>query len=197
MRNEPVRVVARVQRDDTPFGHAAHGRQSWLDHPEGWTWDSERRAYSLPQPQSDGTPPCPVTREGSYVAFGGSDRDEVWLVGSARRGLGGDDWQPSAFSAEGAVHLHRPGEAAGPDLVALGEAGGFLGGVSAAGLLSGSRVRLAGTSMAAPQVARRLLGYFRQVPAAQRSLAKERSALVGPAGWAPVADRRMGHGVLV
>jgi hypothetical protein len=196
VRNEPVRVVARVQRDDTPFGHAAHGRQSWLDHPEGWTWDVESRGYTLPQPQVDGTPPCPVTREGTYVAFGGSDRDEVWLVGSARPGQVADEWRPSSFSAEGADHLHRPGEAKGPDLVARGETGGFLGGIPAAGLVSGCRVRLSGTSMAAPQVARRLLEYFRSVPIEERNLAAERAALVGKDGWGILTGRRLGHGIL-
>lgn len=196
-RNEPVRVVARVQRDDTPFGHAAHGRQSWLDHPEAWAWDSESRGYDLPQPQVDGTPPCPVTREGSYVAFGGSDRDEVWLVGSVRSGGNAGEWCPSAFSAEGAEHLYRPGEARGPDLAAMGEMGGFRGGIAAAGLVSGSRVRLSGTSMAAPQVARRLLEYFRNVQPADRSPTAERAALVGADGWSVQPDPRLGHGVLI
>ncbi len=148
--NTPVRVIARVQRDDTPLGHAPFGRQSWLDHPEGWAWDTDRRDYSRPQPQSDGTPPCPITREGSYVAFGGTDREEIWLIGAARPDRVAGGWTPSAFSAEGAQYLLRPGESAGPDLVAAGEAGGFTGGIAASGCC-----RAAGCGWPAPRWRRR------------------------------------------
>jgi hypothetical protein len=190
-KNEPVRAVARVQRDDTPFGHAAFGRQSWLDHPEGWTWDTTARSYTAPQKAAEGVIPCPVTREGTAVSYAGINRPEVWMVGSIR-----PQDVPSVFSSEGAEYLFRPGESAGPDIVALGETGGFTGGILASAMLTGSKARLGGTSMAAPAVARRLIGYFRSTPPADRSIEAERQALVGPDNWDPVTDRRMGHGVL-
>ncbi len=189
--NEPVRVVARVQRDDTPFGHAPAGRQSWLDHPEGWTWDTTARSYTAPRKTAEGVMPCPVTREGTAVSYAGINVPEVWMVGAARL-----TEVPSVFSSEGADFLFRPGESAGPDVVAMGEAGGFTGGILASTLLTGGKVRLAGTSMAAPAVARRLISYFRATRPADRSVEAERHALVGAGNWDPVVDRRMGHGAL-
>ena len=190
-QNEPVRVIARVQRDDTPFGHAPLGRQSWLDHPEGWAWESDARDYTLP---GQG----PVTREGSAVSFAGGGRDEIYLVGSLRRGRAGPgSWRASAFSAEGAVQLARAGESIGPTISAAGERGGATGGIRAAGTLSGTSVRLSGTSMAAPAVARRLVAFFRDTAPADRSLLAERAALIGTGGWAAEPDPRLGHGTLI
>lgn len=190
--NEPVRLTARVQRDDTPLGHAPFGRQSWLDHSEGWAWDSVSRDHTDPAPS-------PVTREGTAVSFAACAAPEVYLVGALRPGpdrATGAPWRAAEFSAEGVAFLARPGEAAGPTLTAPGAARGFLGGPRAAANLSGSTARLAGTSMAAPAVARRLAAYFRVTPPSARSLAAERAALVGAGGWHPQPDRRLGHGLL-
>jgi hypothetical protein len=187
--NEPVRVIARVQRDDTPMGHAPAGRQSWLDHREGWGWDPELRSYVQPLPQAG----CPVTPQGTAVAYAGIELPQVYVVGALRPA--GAGWRPSAFSAEGAQVLRRPGESAGPSLSAPGEAGPVLGGIAASGILTGSRVRMAGTSMAAPAVARRLLEMFRAAP--PRDLAAEHAALVGAGNWTTAPDPRRGHGVLI
>jgi hypothetical protein len=190
-QNEPVRVIARVQRDDTPFGHAPLGRQSWLDHPDGWTWDAESRDYTRPD-TSD--PACPVTRQGSAVSFAGCGSPQVYLVGSVRpQGAG---WLPSRFSAEGAATLIRPGESTSPTLSAPGDSGPTLGGILATGLLTGTTARLAGTSMAAPAVARRLADYFRTTPPADRSPQAEREALAGQGNWSPTPDPRTGHAIL-
>ena len=194
--SEPIRVIARVQRDDTPFGHAPYGRQSWLDHPEGWTWDSYARSYTNPQPLVDGAPQCPVTREGTAVSFAGADRDEIYLVGALRQPGDVQAARPSVFSSEGADHLVRAGESIGPTLAAAGEVGGFLGGIRATALLTGSQVRLSGTSMAAPAVARRLVDYFRTTRPEDRSTAAERAALVGEGQWDDETDPRTGHGLL-
>ena len=196
-QNEPVRVIARVQRDDTPFGHAPFGRQSWLDHPDGWSWDDEKRDYTRPRPSIGGGPASPVSRQGTAVSFAGTDRAEIYLVGAVRRGRAGPGtFRASIFSAEGAVDMARPGESAGPALTAPGELGGVTGGILAAGLLTGCMVRLTGTSMAAPAVARRLLEYFTTTPPATRSPDAERTALVGAGGWAATPDARLGQGTL-
>jgi Subtilase family len=193
---EPVRVTARVQRDDTPPGYRTLGRQSWLDHPQGWDWDNEARGYLAPRPASD-APGCPVTREGSCVAYAGAEDPAILFVGAARPEAGQPGQvRPARYSSEGVGHLARPGESAGPTLVALGDDGAALTGRRAAGVLSGSVTRMSGTSMAAPQVARALLGYFRTVPPALQSPEGERAALTGDADWG-VPDRRMGHGMLV
>jgi hypothetical protein len=192
---EPVRVTARVQRDDTPPGYRTLGRQSWLDHPSGWDWDDEARGYVLPRPAAD-APGCPVTREGTCVAYAGAEEPSILFVGAVRPVIGDPGAvRPAGYSSEGVGHLARPGESPGPTLVALGDDGVVLPGRRAAGVVSGSVTRMSGTSMAAPQVARALLGYFLTVPPAAQSEAGERVALTGDADWGQ-PDRRMGHGRL-
>jgi hypothetical protein len=192
---EPVRVTARVQRDDTPPGYRTLGRQSWLDHPLGWDWDAEARGYLAPRAASD-APGCPVTREGSAVAFARAE-DAAMLFVAAARPVPGEPGRavPSPYSAEGARHLARPGESDGPTLAAWGDDGGFLAGRAASGVASGSRVRMSGTSMAAPQVARALLRHYLATPATAQTPEAERVALTGSASWG-APDARMGHGML-
>jgi hypothetical protein len=55
--------------------------------------------------------------------------------------------------------------------------------------------RLSGTSVAAPEVARVLLGYFLATSADGQSDADERMALTGQANWGQ-PDPRMGQGAL-
>jgi hypothetical protein len=192
---EPVRLVARVQRDDTPVGYRALGRQSWLDHPEGWDWDHEARAYLAPRPAED-APGCPVTREGSCVAYAGADDPAILFVASGRPVPGQPDrLRPAPYSSEGVRHLARPGDSPGPTLAARGDDGVMLPGRRATGIASGSVARISGTSVAAPAVARALLAYFRTTPPEARSVAAERSALTGHAAWES-RDPRMGYGVL-
>jgi hypothetical protein len=192
---EPVRVTARVQRDDTPYGYRTLGRQSWLDHPQGWDWDAEQRAYSAPRSVED-APGCPVTREGSCVAYAGADDPAILFAGAGRPVIGAPDvLRPALYSSEGVVHLARPGESAGPTLMARGDDGVMLAGRLAAGVVTGSVTRMSGTSMAAPEVARALIGYFLSTPAGDQTETAERIALTGDADWG-VPDARMGHGQL-
>jgi hypothetical protein len=198
---EPVRVTARVQRDDTPPGYRTLGRQSWLDHPLGWDWDDEARGYIAPRPAAD-APGCPVTREGTCVAYAGAEDAAILFVGAVRPVTRNPETgrpetvRPMGYASEGVEHLARPGESRGPTLVALGDDGTALPGLRAAGVVSGSVARMSGTSMAAPQVTRALLRYFLTVPATAQDAAGERIALTGTAEWTS-PDRRMGHGMLV
>ncbi len=208
-QTEPVRVTARVQRDDTPPGYRTLGRQSWLDHPLGWDWEDEARGYVAPRSVKD-APGCPVTREGTCVAYAGAENGAedlaILFVGAARPVTRDPDTgmpvtrppgsvKPAVYSSEGVGHMARPGESFGPTLVALGDDGLALPGKRAAGVLSGSVTRMSGTSMAAPQVARALLRYFLEVKPAEQSAAGERIALTGTATWGQ-PDRQMGQGML-
>lgn len=56
---EPVRITARVQRDDTPAGYPTLGRQSWLDHPRAWDWDAEARGCVRPPARPRMPPAAP------------------------------------------------------------------------------------------------------------------------------------------
>ncbi|MES2667761.1 MAG: hypothetical protein V4712_16865 [Pseudomonadota bacterium] len=192
---EPVRLTARVQRDDTPSGYRILGRQSWLDHPDGWDWDDETRDFTAPVLAGQ-EPGCPVTREGTAVAFAGADHPSLYFVGAARPCPGQPGgYRASRYSASGAVHLSRPDESAGPSLAARGDDGMILSGLRAAGVLSGSVARISGTSAAAPQVTRRLALYFLTTPPHLRTAAAERLALLGPTAAGPLSPV-LGAGVL-
>ncbi|MGL4238297.1 S8 family serine peptidase [Tabrizicola sp.] len=200
-KNEPVRLTARLQRDDTPPGYKTLGRQSWLDHPQGWEWDAATRSDTAPRPVAD-APGCPVTREGSYVAYAGATDPRILFVGAARPDTTAEGKvRPMPYSSEGVRHLARPGESAGPTLVALGDDGTALPGRLGAGVLSGSVVRMSGTSMAAPAVARALVAYFLTVPEAERREKPEGQAerlfLTGRKVWEDVPHPRLGHGGLI
>jgi hypothetical protein len=192
---EPVRLTARVQRDDTPQGYRSLGRQSWLDHPQGWDWDPDLRGYLAPRSAMD-APGCPVTREGSCVAYAGAEDPSILFV-AAGRPVTGDPGRlrPSSYSSEGVRTRARPGESLGPTLAARGDDGVMLAGRRAAGVLSGSVARLSGTSVAAPEVTRALLGYFLATSSAGQSDSAERTLLTGDAAWGQ-PDSRMGHGAL-
>lgn len=145
----PATVLLKVQRDDTPGGYRRNGRQSWLDHPAAWTWESETRAYTMPAVTA------PITRKGSEVSYAGFDHPSAYFVGAARPDLfASGTVRPSTYTAEGAM---PPPDS--PTLSGMGDQGATLTGWRAAGVLTDSTARLSGTSMATPQVTRKLLGY--------------------------------------
>jgi hypothetical protein len=185
-------ISLKVQRDDTPAGYRRLGRQSWLDHPTGWVWESLTMALSMPGPNS------PITRKGTEVATAGVAHPSLYFIGAARPDpftAGG--YRPSPFSAQG--DLPPP---ASPVLSARVDGGSALPGVRAAGVLTGSTARLSGTSMAAPTVVRRLLEYAlsgamtaQTTQTAPHDLA-ELTFVLGTVPL-PVADTRMGRGTVV
>lgn len=193
---EPVRVTARVQRDDTPPGYPTLGRQSWLDHPLAWDWDPDQRGYLAPRPVQD-APGCPVTREGTFVAYAGADEPRILFVGAGRPVTGRPgELQATNYSSEGVQHFARPGESRGPTLMAQGDGGVMQRGMRAAGVPSGSVVRMTGTSVAAPQVARALALYFLTTPESARTAEKEREFLTGTPDWTKI-DPHEGYGTLI
>jgi hypothetical protein len=192
---EPVRLTARVQRDDTPEGYRPLGRQSWLDHPQGWDWDAGLRGYLSPRAAAD-APGCPVTREGSCVAYARADDPAILFVASGRPVTGRPTaLRPASYSSQGVSNPARPDESPGPTLAARGDDGVMLAGRRAAGVLSGSVARLSGTSVAAPGVTRALLGFFLVTPPSGQSGEAEKIALTGTPVWGH-PDPRMGVGAL-
>jgi Subtilase family len=189
---KPRDISVKVQRDDTPSGYRRQGRQSWLDHPTAWAFESLTMALTMPAPGS------PLTRKGSDVSYAGLAHPSVYFVGAARP----DPFAPnghraSVFSAEGGL---PPPES--PTVSARADAGSALPGVRAAGALTGSTARLSGTSMAAPMVTRRLLMQglsgtmtAQTNPTAPHDLAELTAVLSAPP--LPVADTRLGRGTVV
>ena len=145
--SDVVKMVARVQRDDTPAGYRLKGRQSWLDHQDGWLWDYETLDWSLPDPS------CPITRHGTEVSYSGMASASVLFVAAATPDpTVPNGFRPSNYSAEG-----DPDVQGAPTLAAFADDGKVLSGLRAAGVISGSSDRMSGTSVAAPKVVRALM----------------------------------------
>lgn len=185
-----ISVILKVQRDDTPGGFRRNGRQSWLDHPTGWGWEAETRAYSMPGTAG------PITRKGTEVSYAGFTHPSIYFVGAARPDpLSNGGIRPSTYAAEGALPL--PANAI---LSALADEGAVLAGRRAAGVLSSSTARLSGTSVATPQVTRQLLEYAMTGAMTARSAgphdAAEMSFCLGGSALAPVPDARLGLGTV-
>ncbi|MBF9032528.1 hypothetical protein HKCCE3408_19185 [Rhodobacterales bacterium HKCCE3408] len=161
----PALVTADVQRDDTPAGYRINGRQSWLDGPNGYDWDENTRDWIRPA-EPYGLPAGaagPVTRQGTAVAHAGASAPTVNFVAANKTVIGFPDRRAAAlYSASGlpvdaeigGAAAARPGESAMPDLGAMASDGSNLFGRYASGVVSGAIARLAGTSVAAPALAR-------------------------------------------
>ncbi len=191
----PALISIRVQRDDTPAGYRILGRQSWLDHPQAWDWDDETRDWTAPVTTGGSPTDCPVSREGTAVAFAGTKAEAVFFVGSVRPVTGQPaDWRPALYTASGVVTFQPAGESKGPTLAARGDDGAVTGGRRASGVLSGTTARLSGTSVATPCVTRALALYHDRTYS-PTTLDAELTALLG----APRREPRsalVGYGVL-
>lgn len=138
-------VLAWIQRDDTPFGYQVRGRQAYFDSPDYVRFDATGR------PETQDVADCPIKRAGALngIATGA----EAVVVGGYRLSDGG----PARYSAGGPVPA--PGRD-GPDVSGVSDISPALTGILAAGTRSGRRVRLNGTSVAAPQIARLIADGF-------------------------------------
>ena len=160
-------VALYVQRDDTPAGFRLKGRQSYFDHPLAYAYDPQTGNYEglgeyqdlavaevgdgaqagVLQRPKDHAPACPITHAGTLSAIG-TGRETTVLVGGA---LDGDRLEPAVYTSSGPT-VSR----CGPDFACVSDQGRAHVGMLAAGTLTGSTVALRGTSVAAPQLARRL-----------------------------------------
>ncbi len=145
VRGESADIDIDVQRDDTLSTFPRFGRQAYLDGPEVDRDDPETGDRIMPD--ADG----PVTREGTISALATSAAPDMVIAGGAFDRHVFE--KPALYAASG---LGLPG--GGPDLSAVTEETRSHPGRLAAGLFSGSVSSFSGTSMAAPQVARAIVG---------------------------------------
>jgi hypothetical protein len=178
-------VEAWVQRDDTPFGYAPRGRQSFLED-ECY----ERFDYAGREIEEDDRVCC-IQRSGTIntIATGKS----TVVIG----GLLSKELRPPRYSAGGPVTTpataktpHREG----PDALTVSDNSVAKPGVLAAGTRSGSVVSINGTSVAAPQITRWIAGELANGRegngSAVRKLAKKHeSQILGTAPAAPLPKR--------
>jgi hypothetical protein len=134
-----------IQRDDTPFGYPRRGRQSRLDRKDAYTRDTDTGDYREP---AEG---CPITHQETLSSIATSSPippDHTIVVGGAEAS---ENYPPADYTASGPTILRK-----GPDCSAIADDGDAHRGVLAAGTLSGTKVAMNGTSVAAPQIVRKV-----------------------------------------
>ena len=139
-KSDPGEIHAWIERDDTPFGHPTRGRQSYFVDPK------HGAAGQRPGPLGDGAQAY-VKRAGAFntIATGA----ETIVAGA----YVGQSHEVARYSGGGPT---RRAARRGPSLLALGDQSPTLHGLPAAGTGALDRVRMNGTSVAAPQVARQV-----------------------------------------
>lgn len=143
-------VQVRVARQAANMGGRYRGADSFLDDP---TYGQQRWRRRPGTP----APGLLVCREGTLSGLCTATHPQVHVAAGAIWSTG----EPAAYSSQGSSGVQRPDWALPTDDTPL------LQGVLGAGARSGSAVRLVGTSMAAPQLARLLLNGTPPLPAAQ------------------------------
>ncbi|MEM9029163.1 MAG: S8 family serine peptidase [Pseudomonadota bacterium] len=152
---KPIHASFYVQRDDTPTGFPRRGRQSYLEHEFAYEFAQKFLNYTKHNTGKGST----VTREGSLSAIANLPLP-VLSVGAATeiQPIPPDQSvEPSLYTSSGPTPAIN-----GPFVSAYADASRSLTGVIAAGTATGSHVAIAGTSVAAPQVTRRIAELFQQ-----------------------------------
>ena len=149
---QPVVVDAYVERDDVALGAPTGARQSYLEDAD---YDLSGNIGSfIDHPDN----PTPIRRSGTFNGLA-TARDVV-TVGGIRYFASSTDpaarYSPRIPDPD-ASRTERAGVRKLPSRLAISDDHATLWGVRAAGTRSAAAVRLVGTSMAAPQVARDLL----------------------------------------
>ncbi len=139
-------VACRIHRDNDPYGYARGGRQSWFDDPAEELFGEDGALARIENP-----PGIFVRRFGTLNGI--ATHDKVVVVA----GYEGGSERAATYSSAGP--MRSPGTTPGPGDVLISEMSdesparpGMLG----AGTRSGAVFRLSGTSVAAPQAARKL-----------------------------------------
>lgn len=165
-RIEEVEVEVRVLRNDIPTRADPTPQRSRLDDPcfAGY----EDSGFLNEQPFDSGSP---ISRASSINAL--ATGRETIVVGAVRA----SDGEFAPYSAAGPIEgFKSDGSDDGVIVTTIGDDGLTMPGVRASGTRSGSSVRLSGTSVAAPQVARIVAGQM-------LSWHKTKDPELGSIGW--------------
>jgi hypothetical protein len=139
-RAELGEIHAWIERDDTPFGQPTRGRQSYFVDPR---YEAARQR-----------PGPPADRTQAYVKRKGAFNTIATGTGTIVAGAYvGQNNEVARYSGGGPT---RSAARLGPSLLARGDQSPSLHGLLAAGTGATDRVRMNGTSVAAPQVARQV-----------------------------------------
>jgi len=151
--NEAAVVDGTIERDDVVIGSRSGARQSHFEDDPALAVDQQ---YDMDVFLDDPARATPVHRSGSFSSIACGSR-----VASVGANLLAEPTLWARYSPTSpdpdAGRPGRPGVVKVPTTVAAGDETRVLPGVSAAGSRSGQLVRLAGTSAAAPQIAREMI----------------------------------------
>lgn len=178
-RGEPL--VVQVQRDDTPGARHRRGRQSYLEPVEGDAPNADTHRYD--------SPIDPVVALGNHSTWVNSERGVAAGGVYLRPGM---DGSPVAVheSSSGAGHKHNTvSGVASPHYVAVTSLSQGQAGVMATGTLSGSSVRISGTSAAAPQVTRYMIETYLDSNNVESVTTDPTSPRLGGSNTVPLAGR--------
>ncbi|KIC48172.1 S8 family serine peptidase [Tateyamaria sp. ANG-S1] len=142
---EPIHLW--VRRDETLPGQTSGGRQAFFDNLHYKRFDR----YGAPLPVDPRDTTCPVQRAGTLSGFA-CDPAPIVVAACTEQEAVLSDYSAAGPLAPSPQGPQPPRD--GPDLAARGDDSFVRRGVISAGSRSGSWVRLAGTSVASPQVAR-------------------------------------------
>ncbi len=148
----PEPIHARIQRDASPFGYPALGRQSYFDDPAYQVY-GEMGKLELDDNHSI------VKRSGSYNGL--ATGVEPIVVGGHVESTG----QPAVYSGNQPATVGYPASSIGPLVSAESDRSPVFRGIQASGVRSGVSVALDGTSVAAPIITRRVASIIRLKPA--------------------------------
>lgn len=148
----PVRIDAYIMRDDVPHGFRDIGRQSYFVDPAYADRDDSGRLLT----EDPDEPQSVIRRSGALnaIATAGGERETdrgLWVVGAYVGPEASGELCAADYSA---APLSDTNERI--DCSAQGDQSKILPGIPAAGTRSGTRVRINGTSIAAPQLIRHL-----------------------------------------
>lgn len=163
-------VEVRVERDETLPGYPPFGRQAFFDNACYVRFDEFGAPLSVDPPDSD----CPVRRSGTLSGFASGKLPMVIGALTESNGLMSD------YSSAGPISAMRNRSVPnryGPDASARSDDSPVLYGVLAAGTRSGSMVRMNGTSVSAPLVARYVADGLAQGQPADRAWLSECAAI--------------------
>ncbi|WP_419905185.1 hypothetical protein [Kiloniella sp.] len=140
----PEPIHARIQRDASPFGYPALGRQSYFDDPDYKVYGAMGKLELEDNDDSI------VKRSGSYNGL--ATGDAVIVVGGHVESTG----EPAVYSGDQPATIGYPGSSVGPMVSAESDRSPVFRGIQATGVRSGVSVALDGTSVAAPIITRRV-----------------------------------------
>jgi subtilisin family serine protease len=142
---EPIHVW--ILRDETLPGMQPGGRQAYFSNPDYKRFDRYGAPLAVDPPDNQ----SPIRRSGTLSGFACGPSPIVVAAYTEQSA------HMSPYSTSGPLNASENSprlERQGPDLTAKGDDSPVLRGVISAGSRSGSWVRLSGTSVAAPQIAR-------------------------------------------